>query len=255
VDYLLVCIVALIASGLTLFSGFGLGTLLLPAFALFFSLPAAIAMTAVVHLANNLFKFAVVGRKANLGVVLRFGITAVPAAWLGAWWLGRLETQAPLFTYSLGGGNHTVTPLGLCIGSLLLFFALFESLPASSGFTFHPRWLPLGGALSGFFGGLSGQQGALRSAFLLRAGLSKEAFIGTGVALACLIDLTRLPAYAGHFGDIGTHAGLVAAAVGSAWAGAFFGARLLHKVTYASVQRLVATLLVALGLLIGAGLI
>lgn len=45
---------------------------------------------------------------------------------------------------------------------------------------FPPHWLPLGGLLSGFFGGLSGNQGALRSAFLLKAGLSKEAFIATG---------------------------------------------------------------------------
>jgi len=39
-----------------LLSGFGLGTLLLPVFALFFPLPVAIAATALVHLANNFFK-------------------------------------------------------------------------------------------------------------------------------------------------------------------------------------------------------
>ena len=33
-SYLVICSVALLASGLTFFSGFGLGTLLLPAFAL-----------------------------------------------------------------------------------------------------------------------------------------------------------------------------------------------------------------------------
>ena len=61
--YVIVCLVALGASFLTLFSGFGLSTLLMPAFALFFPLEAAIAMTAVVHLANNVFKLALVGRK------------------------------------------------------------------------------------------------------------------------------------------------------------------------------------------------
>ena len=63
--YVIVCFVALGASFLTLFSGFGLSTLLMPAFALFFPLEAAIAMTAVVHLANNVFKLALVGRKAD----------------------------------------------------------------------------------------------------------------------------------------------------------------------------------------------
>jgi len=254
-DFLIVCLVALVASTLTLFSGFGLGTLLLPAFALYFPLPAAIAMTAVVHLANNLFKFALTGRHANLDVVLRFGIAAVPAAWVGAWWLGRLEHLAPLGRWALSGSTFTVTPVGVCVGSLLIAFAVFESLPATSGVTFPPRWLPVGGALSGFFGGLSGQQGALRSMFLIRAGLSKEAFIGTGVALACLIDLTRLPLYAEHLASAAARPGLMIAAVAAAWAGAFFGAKMLPKVTYVAVQRLVAGLLVVLGVLIAGGVL
>ncbi|MEO8167675.1 MAG: sulfite exporter TauE/SafE family protein, partial [bacterium] len=55
-EYAVVSIVALLASGLTLFSGFGLGTLLLPAFLLFFPTELAIAMTAIVHFLNNIFK-------------------------------------------------------------------------------------------------------------------------------------------------------------------------------------------------------
>ena len=41
--YLIICLCAFLASGLTLFSGFGLGTLLLPVMALFFPIDAAIA--------------------------------------------------------------------------------------------------------------------------------------------------------------------------------------------------------------------
>ena len=83
-ELLIVCIAALVASGLTLFSGFGLGTLLMPVFALFVSLELAVAMTAVVHLANNLFKVGLLGRRAEWGVVLRFGLPAVAAAFAGA---------------------------------------------------------------------------------------------------------------------------------------------------------------------------
>lgn len=64
-DYALIAATAFVASGLTLFSGFGLGTVLLPAFALFLPVPAAIAATAVVHLLNNLFKGGLVGRNAD----------------------------------------------------------------------------------------------------------------------------------------------------------------------------------------------
>jgi uncharacterized membrane protein YfcA len=73
-DYIVVCTVALLVSILTLFSGFGLGTVLMPAFALFFPVPVAIAATAVVHLANNIFKVFLVGRKADWGVVVRLAL-------------------------------------------------------------------------------------------------------------------------------------------------------------------------------------
>ena len=59
-EYILIPIVALLASALTFFSGFGLGTLLLPAFALFFPVDVAIALTAIVHFLNNTFKFVLV---------------------------------------------------------------------------------------------------------------------------------------------------------------------------------------------------
>ena len=55
-EYFVVCLVALMASCLTLFSGFGLGTVLMPALAIFFPVPIAVGATAIVHLANNLFK-------------------------------------------------------------------------------------------------------------------------------------------------------------------------------------------------------
>ena len=52
--YVAVCLAALAASGLTLFSGFGLGTLLMPVFALFFPIEVAVAQTAAVHFANKI---------------------------------------------------------------------------------------------------------------------------------------------------------------------------------------------------------
>jgi len=43
-DVLLISIVAFIGSGLTFFSGFGLGTVLLPVFALFFPVQVAVGL-------------------------------------------------------------------------------------------------------------------------------------------------------------------------------------------------------------------
>ncbi len=83
-DYLVIGGAAVLASALTLFSGFGLGTLLMPVFALFFPVELAVAMTALVHFLNNLFKLALLGRQADRGVVLRFGAPTIVASFLGA---------------------------------------------------------------------------------------------------------------------------------------------------------------------------
>ncbi len=258
-DIAVVCIVALLASGLTFFSGFGLGTLLLPAFALFMPVEHAIAMTAVVHLLNGLFKLALLRKHINRGVLLRFGLPAVLAALLGAWLLSTLGTLPALHAYTAFGHRFEILPLKLVIGVLLLLFAMIELVPKLRDLEFDARWQPLGGALSGFFGGLAGMQGALRSAFLARSGLDKQAFVATGAAIACVIDVSRLAVYAGTllavFGTLdGTFDfSLLACAVLAAFAGAWLGNRLLHKTTLRSLQQVVAAMLFAfaIGLMLG----
>jgi uncharacterized protein len=256
-EYIVICLVALIGSGLTLFSGFGLGTLLTPVFALFFSIEIAVAMTAVVHFLNNLFKLTLVGRAADWSIVRRFGVPSVLAAILGALTLKMLENAAILTTYSAFGHVIEVSLLKIVIGLLLIVFAFWEIMPALSALSFDKKYLPFGGFLSGFFGGLAGLQGALRSAFLMRVGLSKENFIATGVVIACLIDLSRLGVYAEKWmtnNDV-LNWQLIAAATFSAFIGAYFGAKMMKKVTIESVQRLVAVLLVLFGCLMMAGII
>jgi uncharacterized protein len=257
VEYLLPSLAAFFTAGLTFFSGFGLGTLLLPVFALFFPLEIAIGLTALVHLANNLFKLALVGRFADLGVVARFGIPALVAAFLGAAALLGLSHLTPLASYQLFGRTCEVTPVKLVVAVLMALFALQEVHPALARLTLSPRWLPLGGALSGFFGGLSGHQGALRSVFLLRCGLTKEGFIATGVVIACLVDMTRLAVYAGGFPAnlLWDHAGPLLTAMLAALLGSFLGRRLLTKVTLRFVQFTVAALLLLVALGLGSGLI
>lgn len=255
VTYAVICAVALLASGLTFFSGFGLGTLLLPAFALFFPVDRAIALTAVVHFLNGLFKLALVGRQADRKVVFRFGLPSIIAAFVGAGVLLWLTGLGSVFDYSLFGRRFEVTPVKLVVGVLLLVFAAIEVLPRFRDLGFNPRYLPLGGAISGFFGGLAGMQGAMRSAFLVRVGLTKEAFIGTGVVVACLVDVSRLAVYSGSIlgGAAELDYWLLTAAVLSAFLGAFLGNRYLKKMTMQGIQRVVAGMLflVATGLVTG----
>ena len=260
-DYIVVCLAALVVSALTLFSGFGLGTLLMPVFAIFFPVHIAIAATAMVHLANNLFKVALVGKNADWGIVLRFGVPAMVTAFLGASVLGMFTSIPALTSYSIGEDVNDLTVVKLVIGVLIVIFALVDLIPRLAKISFDRRYLVLGGALSGFFGGLSGNQGALRSAFLLKAGLTKEVFIGSGVVCAVITDLTRLLVYGvAFFHDWSVEldsgiGGLVIAASMAAFLGTFIGSRLIKKITMRLIQLIVGVMMLALGMGIATGLI
>lgn len=260
-DYVVVGVAAFLASGLTLFSGFGLGTVLMPVFAAFFPVPVAIAATAVVHLANNLFKLALLARHADWGIVLRFSLPAVVAAIVGARALFVFAGLPVWARYEWAGRVHEITALKAVVGVLIILFAVVELIPRFEKLSFPPRYLLIGGVLSGFFGGLTGNQGAFRAAFLVRAGLDKDAFVGTSVVSTVLVDIARLVVYGFSFYASAIVAleravvGPVIAAMLCAFLGAYLGARLLEKVTLRFVQVVVAAAMIAFGAALAAGLV
>jgi len=218
----------------------------------------------VVHLGNNVFKVILVGRSADRTTVLRFALPAALAAIGGALLLEFMSNTAPLVQYSLGGQLREITPVKLLIAALIAGFALLELMPRFEKLAFNTRYIPLGGALSGFFGGLSGHQGALRTAFLIRSGLTKEAFIGTMVVSAVVVDVTRLAVYGWTFLGDSLNAvsqnghsawALIGTGMLAAFAGSFAGTRLLRKVTMRAIQVLVGIMLLLAGASLGTGLI
>ena len=230
---------------------------MLPVLALFFSVELAVALTAIVHFLNNLLKLALLGRHAVPSVVLRFGLVALLGAYGSAevlLWLSDLE---PIATYRLGTLECRVTPVKLTVAALLVVFASIEMVPALRGISFETTYLPIGGFLSGFFGGLSGHQGALRSAFLIRCGLTKEQFLGTGVVIACMVDASRLAVYAIRLPLLGLddHVPLVMTAIVSAFAGTLAANYLLPKVTLGAIQTMVSVMLFGIALALGTGVL
>lgn len=261
-DLVVVASAAFLVSGLTLYSGFGLGTLLMPVFALFFPVEVAVAATAVVHAANNVFKMIVVGKSADKTLVVHFGIPAIIAAFAGAAALGYVAHFGELTRYSLGSRTAVVTPVKVVIGALMFVFALFELLPRMRELRFDRRYLFIGGVLSGFFGGFSGHQGALRSAFLAKVGISTQAFVGTNAAIGLLVDMTRMLTYGVTFflANKGNPLGpdrwpLILAGIFSAFAGVMLGRRFLHMITMKTIQTLTGVLLLGIALAIGAGFV
>ncbi|MGB3183234.1 MAG: sulfite exporter TauE/SafE family protein [Cyclobacteriaceae bacterium] len=257
-DLVLIGIVALLTSLLTFISGFGLGTLLMPVFALFLPIQTAISLTAIVHFLNNIFKLLLIGKAAKRDIIIRFGLPAIAGAAVGAYLLSRLMNAGTLYSYSLGKFHADVSVLNFLIGVLIILFAILELKPVGfrqSGKVAGP--LLAGGLISGFFGGLSGHQGALRSAFLIKLNLTKEAFIASGIVIATMVDVTRLSIYFSRIDLVLLSENITYLVVGtlSAFAGAIAGRFLLKKVTLAFVHVFVAAALFILGITVIAGIV
>ncbi len=254
-EYVILAIVGFLTSLLTFFSGFGLGTLLTPVFIFFFPLELAIAMTAIVHFSNNLFKLALLYRYINWDVLKYFGPFCIIGALGGAFLLTEISDFKPLFNYRISSIELNFSLLNLIIGTLVLVFVYLEldSRFALKNIKLSLLWF--GGLLSGFFGGLSGHQGALRSMFLIKANLGKEQFIANGVAIACLVDITRIGIYSGRMNFVHSMDNLqmILAALLPAFLGALLGRKLLKKITLDIIHKYVAWMLIiiAIGIISG----
>lgn len=146
------------------------------------------------------------------------------------------------------------------MGVLMLVFALFELLPRLRELKFDRKHLFMGGIVSGFFGGFSGHQGALRSAFLAKVGISTEAFVGTNAAIGFMVDMARIATYAIMFfqakaaSPIGPgQYPLILTGILAAFAGVMIGKRFLHNITMKTVQNLTGFLLLGVTLALGSG--
>ncbi|MFK7050125.1 Sulfite exporter TauE/SafE [Flavobacterium columnare] len=256
-NYIIICAITFVGAGLTLFSGFGLGTILFPIFGLFFPVEIAITLTAIVHLLNNIFKFFLFRKNADRAIVLKFGLPAFIFSFLGAFLLNFLTDQNDLLEYNLANKVFKITLLKVLIGFLLILFALFDVIPKLKKIEFNRKYLSFGGALSGFFGGLSGHQGALRSAFLIRTGLTKESFIATGVVIAFFIDISRISIYLSRIINDPSNLDfkLITIATLSAFVGVYFGNKILKKTTLVFIQQVVAFLLFIYGISLIVGII
>lgn len=256
-EYILIPIVAAGSALLTFFSGFGLGTLLLPAFLLFFPVTEAILLTAVVHLLNNLFKGSLVFKHTSLPILLKFGIPSILGAYAGSRLLENLGAAENIFQYTLGSYTAEISWMNISLGSIMLFFTLMEIMPSLQKINFSEKWMIPGGILSGFFGGLSGHQGALRSAFLIRAGLPKEVYISTGVMIALLVDFTRLSQYIRFIPDLlsGDKPYLLILAIFAAFTGSWYGNKLLSKTTYSQIRYAVAGFMGIISILVLSGIL
>jgi uncharacterized membrane protein YfcA len=249
-EFLFIPLTALLASLLTFYAGFGLGTLLTPVMMLFFPAPTAIALTAIVHFLNNIFKAGLTWRYLDISLLIRFGTPAFLGALAGSHLLLQLSSQDAFALFTVAGKTLAVSILDTLIGLVLIAFAFFEAASLKPLKLYPKVSTYVGGVLSGFFGGFSGHQGALRSFFLQKMTPDKNTFIATGIALSLIVDVTRLISYANgvRAGAFTGQINLILLTVFAAFAGAWAGNRYLKKVTMETVQFVIKWGIIAIGL-------
>lgn len=254
-EYVIIGLSAFFISAITLFSGFGLGTVLTPVFILFFPAPIAISLTAIVHFLNNIFKLFLVGKHGNKELIIKFGVPAILGAIAGSITLTLIAKKSYIVNYSIFNQLFKVELVNLVIGILIMVFVLLEITPKLEQISFDKKLLPLGGILSGYFGGLSGNQGAFRSVFLLKCNLSNEQFIATGVILACLVDTARISVYGINLFNKETinELPILIIAMLSAFLGAYISKKFIHKVTINIIRTIIVIMLstISIGLITG----
>lgn len=253
-DIVILILVSFGASWLTFFSGFGLGTLLTPVFYLIFQdMVVAIAGTAIVHFLNNVFKFLLMRKSVNWKVFLPFGLAAIPAAFVGASLTSNISNKV-IATYPIGANSYDILLLNLVFAFVLIVFALIELIPSWS-LAFSKQSLWLGGAISGFFGGLSGHQGALRTAFLIKYQLKKEVFIATGICVALVVDIVRTSVYFSEY-DLTTLSEswiYIVIALSAALIGAILGKLFLKKIKMKFLTNFISIAMIVFGIALCSG--
>ncbi|MEE4245419.1 MAG: sulfite exporter TauE/SafE family protein [Kangiellaceae bacterium] len=265
--YFAVSAASLAIAFLTMFSGFGLGSLLMPVFAMFFPITIAVASTAVVHALNNLFKIILLFSHIDSRVIVRFGVPAIIASLVGASLLLMLAQVNAEIVWSMLGEEFSTSLIKLVLGLLILSFAIFDLLNIKNTINFRDRWLPIGGILSGFFGGLSGHQGAFRSMFLIHVDLSPKQYIATQSGIALLVDISRIAIYFyGYWLAENTREQqledafaidwqLISFATLFAFVGTFVAKRMLEKTKIKTVQWVAGIFLIFIGCNLISGLI
>ena len=229
----LIFVVGVISGATAAVVGFGIGSMLTPLLASSVGMSAAVAAVSIPHMIATAVRCWRLRASIDRGVLVRFGLLSAAGGLAGALAYSRLGSE--MLTRVLGG--------------LLL-------LTAAAQLTgWAEKWRPNGalvgtlGLASGFFGGIAGNQGGLRSAALASFGLSAAALVATSTATGLLVDAARAPVYLWTSGPelIGLWRPIAAATAG-VLAGTFLGERILLGLSPATFRRVLGAAVGVLGI-------
>jgi hypothetical protein len=229
---LILAVVAVVAGAVAAVTGFGVGSLLTPALAVETGTKVAVAAIAIPHFVGTAQRFWKLRQYVDRRILAGFGIASAIGGLAGA----------------LLGTRFSSRGLAVVFGTLLILAGMSEF----TGWMQRVRWgrraAWMAGAVSGALGGLVGNQGGIRTAAMLGFDVPKESFVATATAIALFVDGARLPVYvATQWREIAAIWPLVLTATGGVVIGTAFGTRLLGWVAQRVFRRVIAGLLMALG--------
>lgn len=230
---LLMVVVALIAGAIASITGFGVGSLLTPLVGLQIDIKTAVAVVAVPHLIGTALRYWMLRKHVDWRVLWSFGLTSAAGGLTGAF-----------------VGTFLQSPVLMFVLAVLLIFAGITGVTGLvDRMRFGGRMSWVAGAVSGLLGGLVGNQGGIRSAAMLGFRLPKEAFVATATAVGLMVDGARLPVYlVTQWSEIADAWLYVIAATAGTIMGTLIGQRLLGQIPEAVFRKLVAALILILGM-------
>jgi uncharacterized membrane protein YfcA len=230
--FTLVLLAAGLAGAVAAISGFGVGSILTPLLAARYGTKLAVAIVSVPHLIGTASRFIGLREHLDRRVFLNFGIMSAAGGLLGA--LLNARANSPLLT--------------IVFGCLLIFAGISGLTGLMDRMQFGRRAAWLAGALSGFFGGLVGNQGGIRSAALLGFDVRKETMVATATAVALIVDGARMPVYLAIESKAVLNAWpVLVASIPGVLLGTFWGVRALRQIPEKTFRKLLHVLILGLG--------
>lgn len=223
---------AVVAGGVASVTGFGVGSLLTPVLSFAVGAKVAIALTSIPHLIATAMRLWMLRTHVDKKILFQFGLTSAVGGLVGALLHSVLKT--PSITIAFG-----------CI-------LLFSGFMGATGFSERLRFGGIGawiaGGISGFLGGLVGNQGSIRSAALLGFDIPKIAFVATATATALIVDGARMPVYfVSQFPDVVKSWVLICITVAGAIIGTLAGAKILRNINESTFRKVVSAFIFVLG--------
>ncbi|MBN1161295.1 MAG: sulfite exporter TauE/SafE family protein [Dehalococcoidales bacterium] len=233
--YVILAVVAIISGAVASLAGFGIGSLLTPLLAVETGLGIAVTGVSIAHFFGTALRFFLLRKHINGKILLSFGLTSAARGLIGALLHNVFQ-------------NIVLT---IVFGCLLIFAGTLGIIGISEKLKFKGAAVWIAGVVSGFFGGLVGNQGGIRSAAMLGFKLDKDQFVATATGIALIVDVVRMPVYlATQSAEIASIWQFILIGTIGVIIGTLGGEKILKKLPENIFKKTVSAILVSIGILI-----